>query len=154
MASWCLGREFFYIKDWRFMPEGAEQRRQLQAVRKAVEGESGLKQYHIAPHSPDKPHPQMVFYGRGTSRIEWTTTLPISPWICTNQQLGLCPGNGGHRLCSFSTTSKVHGANMGPTWVLSALGGSHVGPMNLAIWELFVGHNVWKNALATKRRKC
>ena len=29
--------------------------------------------------------------------------------------------------------SKVHGANMGPTWVLSALGGPHVVPMNLAI---------------------
>ena len=32
--------------------------------------------------------------------------------------------------------SKVHGANMGPTWVLSAPGGSHVGPMNLAIWSV------------------
>ena len=29
--------------------------------------------------------------------------------------------------------SKVHGANMGPTWVLSAPVGSHVGPMNLVI---------------------
>ena len=29
--------------------------------------------------------------------------------------------------------SKVHGANMGPTWVLSAPGGPHVGPVNLAI---------------------
>ena len=29
--------------------------------------------------------------------------------------------------------SKVHGANMGPTWVLSAQDGLHVGPMNLAI---------------------
>ena len=29
--------------------------------------------------------------------------------------------------------SKVHGANMGPTWVLSAPIGPHVGPMNLAI---------------------
>ena len=29
--------------------------------------------------------------------------------------------------------SKVHGANMGPTWVLSAPGGPHVGPINLAI---------------------
>ena len=29
--------------------------------------------------------------------------------------------------------SKVHGANMGPTWVLSALNGPHFGPMNLAI---------------------
>ena len=29
--------------------------------------------------------------------------------------------------------SKDHGANIGPTWVLSAPGGPHVGPMNLAI---------------------
>ena len=29
--------------------------------------------------------------------------------------------------------SKVHGAKMGPTWVLSAPGEPHVGPMNLAI---------------------
>ena len=28
--------------------------------------------------------------------------------------------------------SKVHGPNMGPTWVLSAPDGSHVGPMNFA----------------------
>ena len=28
--------------------------------------------------------------------------------------------------------SKVHGVNMGPTWVLSASDGPHVGPMNLA----------------------
>ena len=28
--------------------------------------------------------------------------------------------------------SKVHGANMGPTWVLSAPGGPHVSPTNLA----------------------
>ena len=29
--------------------------------------------------------------------------------------------------------SKVHGANMGSTWVLSAPDGPHFGPMNLAI---------------------
>ena len=29
--------------------------------------------------------------------------------------------------------SEVHGANMGPTWVLSAPDGPHVGPVNLAI---------------------
>ena len=28
---------------------------------------------------------------------------------------------------------KVHGVNMGPTWVLSGLDGPHIGPMNLAI---------------------
>ena len=31
--------------------------------------------------------------------------------------------------------SKVHRANMGPIWVLSASDGPHVGPMNLAIWD-------------------
>ena len=29
--------------------------------------------------------------------------------------------------------NKIHVANMGHTWVLSAPGGPHVGPMNLAI---------------------
>ena len=29
--------------------------------------------------------------------------------------------------------SKIYGANMGPTWVLSAQDGPHVGPMNLSI---------------------
>ena len=29
--------------------------------------------------------------------------------------------------------SKVRVANMGPTWILAAPGGPHVGPMNLAI---------------------
>ena len=41
-------------------------------------------------------------------------------------------------LVSFSQldpASKVYGANMGPTWVLSAPDGSHVGPINFAIWE-------------------
>ena len=33
--------------------------------------------------------------------------------------------------------SKVHWANMGPTWVLSAPAGPHVGPMNLAIRDYF-----------------
>ena len=31
------------------------------------------------------------------------------------------------------TDSKVNGANMGPTWVLSAPDGPDVGPMNIAI---------------------
>ena len=33
---------------------------------------------------------------------------------------------------------KVHWANMGPTWVLSAPYGPHVGPMNLAIRDVFI----------------
>ena len=34
---------------------------------------------------------------------------------------------------SGTPDSKVHGANMGPTWVLSAPVGPHVGPINLVI---------------------
>ena len=34
-----------------------------------------------------------------------------------------------------SPDSMVHGTNMGPTWVLSAPDGPHVGPMNLAVRE-------------------
>ena len=34
---------------------------------------------------------------------------------------------------ALNPDSKIHGANMGPTWVLSAPDGPHVGPMHLAI---------------------
>ena len=36
---------------------------------------------------------------------------------------------------------KVHGANMGPTWVLSASDGPHISPMNLAIRDFI--QNGW-----------
>ena len=35
----------------------------------------------------------------------------------------------------YNPDSRVNGANMGPTWVLSAPDGPHIGPMNLAIRE-------------------
>ena len=46
--------------------------------------------------------------------------------------------------------SKVHGANMGPTWVLSAPGGPHVGTMNLAIRVSFcpaVKNPLWRTRM-------
>ena len=48
-----------------------------------------------------------------------------------------------------SPDSKVHGANMGPTWILSAPDGPHVGPVNLAI-RVNIG---WGNGLLPKRRE-
>ena len=33
--------------------------------------------------------------------------------------------------------SKIHRGNMGPTWGRQDPGGTHVGPMNFAIWEVF-----------------
>ena len=56
-------------------------------------------------------------------------------WHCTNNTNVTADtvmskfGNG------TNPDSKVHGANMGPTWVLSAPDGSHCGPKNLAIRE-------------------
>ena len=43
------------------------------------------------------------------------------------------PFASGGFLLQKAPDSKVHGANMGPTWVLSAPDGPHVGPMNFAI---------------------
>ena len=47
--------------------------------------------------------------------------------------------DGYVHLTDFQSTipdNKVHGTNMGPTWVLSAPDGPHVGSMNLAIRDL------------------
>ena len=45
----------------------------------------------------------------------------------------MCPFMYSINVDNVTPDSKVHGANMGPTWVLSAPDGPHVGPMNLAI---------------------
>ena len=49
------------------------------------------------------------------------TGFANNEFICSSARVGPMPDN------------KVHGANMGPTWVLSAPDGPNVGPMNLAI---------------------
>ena len=38
-----------------------------------------------------------------------------------------------HKYMLTNAIVQVHGSNMGPTWVLAAPDGPHVGPMNLAI---------------------
>ena len=38
----------------------------------------------------------------------------------------------------MTPNSKVHGANMGPTWGRQDPRGLHVGPMNLATWDMIV----------------
>ena len=44
----------------------------------------------------------------------------------------------GKPVVSFPV-SKVHGASTGPTWVMSAPGGPHIGPMKLAIRVVIEG---------------
>ena len=34
--------------------------------------------------------------------------------------------------------SKVHVAHVGPTWVLLAPGGPHLGPVNFVIWDILL----------------
>ena len=46
--------------------------------------------------------------------------------------------------------SKVHGANMGSTWVLSAPDGPHVGSMNLAIKVLLVT-KLWEAIIESRQ---
>ena len=47
--------------------------------------------------------------------------------------------------------SKVHGANMGPTWGRQDPVGPHVGPMDLAIWDAYRKREITITAL---KRKC
>ena len=86
--------------------------------------------------------------------------MPQSQWIHASKR--------AHNVAALSQLpdSKVHGANMGPIWVLSAPDGPHGGPMNLAIREhilynmhtaLFccgciVGHSLIANT--TKGKPC
>ena len=39
--------------------------------------------------------------------------------------------------------SKVHGANMGPTWGRQDPGNPHAGLMNLAIWVVDLNAHIW-----------
>ena len=70
-------------------------------------------------------------------KLDWRTDGWISPFLCPPPT----PLVGTIKTIPLTDTvqsrnypdNKVHGANMGPTWVLSAPDGPHVGPMNLAM---------------------
>ena len=62
-------------------------------------------------------------------RLQWIPGL--SPWRPFHGWMD--PHISWSPLVQTYPDSKVHGANMGPTWVLSVPDGPHIGPMNLAI---------------------
>ena len=68
------------------------------------------------------------------------TVLQSKSNFCNRCELTVvCQVNASGKSWTGNNTdpdSKIHGANMGPTWVLSAPDGPHVGPMNLAIRDL------------------
>ena len=56
----------------------------------------------------------------------------LQQWTCSSTS---CAMHRSINMTAYtSPDSTVHGANMGPTWVLSAPDGPHVGPMDLVIW--------------------
>ena len=66
------------------------------------------------------------------TKLRTAFQFSLSSPVCKGQTWYLLTNSWIIVLRSFPD-SKVHGANMGPTWVLSVPDGPHVGPMNLAI---------------------
>ena len=64
------------------------------------------------------------------SMFSWKSSKTIMQLSCHQHKSSKC-----EYTCNIDLLpdSKVHGANMGPTWVLSASDGPHVGPKNLAL---------------------
>ena len=86
-----------------------------------------------------------LFFGRA-GRVHWSTARfslqslwkqSVVAQSCTKQHgiipMMLASGSSSGLGLDYSPDSKVHGANMGPTWVLSAPDGPHVGPITIAI---------------------
>ena len=79
--------------------------------------------------------------------IESCLFILLQVHYCVIEELSFINHNNGHVIAKYSmwwyyclssvnnnySDGKVHGASMGPPWVLSAPGGPHVGPINIAI---------------------
>ena len=77
--------------------------------------------------------PQRSAFGSKTCN-RFVTLLQIGPYAYPGQKHKYYRINSNQNDESvYAPDSKIHVANMGPTWVLSAPGGPRVGPMNLAV---------------------
>ena len=68
-------------------------------------------------------------------QVNTWTNVDLSPNVFSGIQLRAILQTLIH-LTHNIQDGKIHGANMGPTWVLSAPDGPHVGPMNLAMRDV------------------
>ena len=68
-----------------------------------------------------------------TKLVLWQSYIMVTSGDNNVDKVGIISTLGFQWYDNRLPDSKVHGANMGPTWVLSAPGEPHVGPMNLAI---------------------
>ena len=78
--------------------------------------------------------------------ITWTNFYLLVKLWGKVVYLKLLPHFSNNSLWHSNPDSKVHGANMGPTWVLSSPGGPHVGPMKIAIRECHVVFSISANS--------
>ena len=76
--------------------------------------------------------PQLIVWQYSTYQ-EICTRRALFVFCCGLVLVGFNQILRGDLFRTIYPDSKFHVAHMGPTWVLSAPGGSHVGPMNLAI---------------------
>ena len=82
----------------------------------------------------------------GWSEVNWTWVIIINIFVIYRNSyltyiLRKCFGLEYHSKKNLPD-SKVHGANMGPTWILLAPDGPHAGPMNLAIRAVTGGRHL------------
>ena len=101
-------------------------------LKQTVEKQSGYRLFEI-----DDAHVTSWWWGTCDVKMSHVTLSTITVTYIQVKSLWLIwrPGSRGCHWIKNSPDSKIHGANMGPTWVLSAPDGSHVGPMNLAVRE-------------------
>ena len=69
-----------------------------------------------------KTHATIIFEFLNSYSMIYINTME-TPWCAHASALDI----------NINPDSKLHGANMGPTWGRHDSGGPHVGPMNLAI---------------------
>ena len=83
----------------------------------------------------------MSDFGKDASTRHTSHMYGSADGVMASFTFGTCPG-----LPDIIPDNKVHVTHMEPTWVLSAAGGPHVGPMNLAIGDnIQVGsETIWK----------
>ena len=68
------------------------------------------------------------------SQKQWRANESQKQWRANNME----SYKAMRTTTNINPDSKGHGANMGPTWVLSAPGGPHVSPINLSIRECYL----------------
>ena len=104
-------------------------------------GMSVSQLWRSTKHNPNREYTTSVFvlFLPRNNTDMWFSTMNLNTLLClfyvSHHTLvtQATKVTSDHSYRGYNPDSKAHGANMGPTWVLSAPDGSHVGHMNLAM---------------------